>query len=161
MPQQPYLFAGTVRDNLRLARPNATEEQVIAAAQAANAHDFIAALPQGYATPHRRAGRTPQRRSAPAAGHCRALLKDAPLLILDEATAHLDAANERLIRAALERLLHGRTALIIAHRLELAHTADQVIVLDKGAVVQQGAPAALLEVAGPYRDLVASYEAAQ
>ncbi|MCB0138015.1 MAG: ABC transporter ATP-binding protein, partial [Caldilineaceae bacterium] len=84
-----------------------------------------------------------------------------PLLILDEPTAHLDAENERLIRAALERLLHGRTALIIAHRLEMALTADQVIVLDEGAVVQQGAPAALRATAGPFRDLLASYEAAQ
>ena len=161
VPQQPYLFAGAVRDNLRLARPDATDEQIVDAAHAANAHDFIAALPQGYATPIGEQGMRlsgGQRQRLAIAG---ALLKDAPLLILDEPTAHLDAENERLIRAALDRLLHGRTALIIAHRLEMALTADQVIVLDEGAVVQQGAPAALRVTAGPFRDLLGSYEAAQ
>ena len=161
VPQQPYLFAGAVRDNLRLARPDATDEQIVDAAHAANAHDFIAALPQGYATPIGEQGMRLSGGQRQRLAIARALLKDAPLLILDEPTAHLDAENERLIRAALERLLHGRTALIIAHRLEMALTADQVIVLDEGAVVQQGAPAALRATAGPFRDLLASYEAAQ
>ena len=161
VPQQPHLFAGTVRDNLRLARPDATDEQIVDAARAANAHDFIVALPQGYATPIGEQGVRLSGGQRQRLAIARALLKDTPLLILDEPTAHLDVENERLIRAALERLLHGRTALIIAHRLEMALTADQVIVLDEGAVVQQGAPAALRVTAGPFRDLLASYEAAQ
>ncbi len=161
VPQQPHLFAGTVRDNLRLARPDAMDGQIVDAARAANAHDFIAALPQGYATPIGEQGVRLSGGQRQRLAIARALLKDAPLLILDEPTAHLDAENERLIRAALERLLHGRTALIIAHRLEMARTADNVIVLDRGSVVQQGAPAALHAIAGPYRDLIASYEAAQ
>ncbi|MCB0055749.1 MAG: ATP-binding cassette domain-containing protein, partial [Caldilineaceae bacterium] len=161
VPQQPHLFAGTVRDNLRLARPDATDEQIVDAARAANAHDFIVALPQGYATPIGEQGVRLSGGQRQRLAIARALLKDAPLLILDEPTAHLDAENERLIRAALDRLLHGRTALIIAHRLEMALTADQVIVLDEGAVVQQGAPAALRATAGPFRDLIASYEAVQ
>ena len=161
VPQQPYLFAGTIRDNLRLARSNATEEQIVDASRAANAHDFIAALPQGYATPIGEQGVRLSGGQRQRLAIARALLKDAPLLILDEPTAHLDAENERLIRAALERLLHGRTALIIAHRLEMALAADEVIVLDEGVVTQQGTPAALREIAGPFRDLLASYEAAQ
>src|SRR5690606_6008843 len=155
VPQQPHLFAGTVRDNLRLARLDATEEEMVAAARAANVHDFIAALPQGYDTPIGEQGTRLSGGQRQRLAIARALLKDAPLAILDEATVHLDAENERQIRGALERLMLGRTALIIAHRLELARTADHVIVLDKGAVVQQGAPSALLDVAGPFRDLVA------
>ena len=157
VPQQPHLFAGTVSDNLRLARPDATEEEMVAAARAANAHDFIAALPQGYDTPIAEQGTRLSGGQRQRLAIARALLKDAPLLILDEATAHLDAENERQIRGALERLMLGRTALIIAHRLELARTADHVVVLEKGAVVQQGAPPDLLDVAGPFRDLVAGY----
>lgn len=156
--QQPHLFQGSVLDNLRLARPSATMDEVIAAAQAADAHAFIAALPDGYATPIGEQGARLSGGQRQRLAIARAFLKDAPLLLLDEATAHLDAASERAVRAALARLMHGRTVLTVAHRLEMAHSADQIVVLDQGAVVESGAHAALMANAGIYRTLASAWE---
>ncbi len=157
VPQQPHLFAGTAADNIRLGKPEAGLDEVIAAAKAAHAHEFLAALPQGYATPlgegaARLSGGQRQRLAI-----ARALLKDAPLLILDEAGAGLDAESEELIADALQRLPEGRTVLLIAHRLNLAATADQVIVLQAGRSVEQGRPDALLASDTLYRRLAASF----
>lgn len=156
--QQPHLFQGSVLDNLRLARPAATMDEVIAAAQAADAHAFITALPAGYATPIGEQGARLSGGQRQRLAIARAFLKDAPLLLFDEVTAHLDAASEHAVRVALERLMHGRTVLMVAHRLEMAHNADQIIVLDQGAVVESGSHAALMANAGVYRALAAAWE---
>ena len=136
--QNVYLFNGTVMENLLLGRPDANIDQVIAATQAACAHEFIRSLPQGYDTPigengTRLSGGERQRLSI-----ARALLRDAPLLILDEATAYADSENEWLIQQAISRLCNGRSVLMIAHRLKTIIHADQIIVVDQAKVVGQG-----------------------
>jgi ATP-binding cassette subfamily C protein CydD len=160
VPQHPYLFHGTVADNIRLARPAATLEEVDAAAQAAHATEFIARLPQGYDTPIGERGVRLSGGQQQRLALARAFLKNAPLLILDEATTYLDAASEALIEAALLRLRQGRTVLMITHRLHLAASADQIIVLDGGRIVQAGDHPSLLAADGLYRRLVLAHEVA-
>lgn len=160
VPQHPYLFHGTVADNIRLARPAATLEEVDAAAQAAHAAEFIAQLPQGYDTPIGERGVRLSGGQKQRLALARAFLKDAPLLILDEATNYLDAASEALIEAALLRLRQGRTVLMITHRLHLAASADQIIVLDGGRIVQVGDHPSLLAADGLYHRLVLAHEVA-
>lgn len=157
VPQAPHIFHGTALDNIRLARPEASMEQVIAAAQAAHAHGFIQALPQGYDTPLGEGGARLSGGQRQRLALARAFLKDAPLLLLDEATANLDAESDALIRAALARLTAGRTVLLIAHRLELAAAADQIVVLDAGRAAEVGNHATLLAQSGLYTQLVNSY----
>jgi thiol reductant ABC exporter CydD subunit len=159
VPQAPHLFHGTVADNIRLARPGAGPDEVVAAARAAHAHDFIQALPRGYDTPVGEDGARLSGGQRQRLALARAFLKDAPLLILDEATVHLDAASEALIRDALRRLMRVRTVLVIAHRLELAYEAAQVVVLDGGRAVAAGSHAHLLAEGGLYGQLVATYKA--
>ncbi len=160
VPQQPHLFHGTIADNIRLARSDASEADVISAAQAAHAHDFIRQLPQGYATPIGERGARLSGGQQQRLAIARAFLKDAPFLILDEATSHLDSVSEAAIQDALTRLMRGRTVLIIAHRLKLVYAADRVAVLDRGRVIEVGDPRALLTQGGPYQQIVASYEGA-
>ena len=148
--QDTYLFHGSVLANLRFARPDATEDQIRAAAQAANAHDFISALPEGYATVigergHRLSGGERQRIAI-----ARALLRDAPMLILDEALSSVDAENEATIQAALDRLMEGRTTLIMAHRLSSVRDCDDILVLDDGRLVERGDHETLLAEGGVY-----------
>ena len=159
VPQAPHIFHGTALDNICLARPEASLEEVIAAAQAAHAHDFIQALPQGYDTPLGEGGARLSGGQRQRLALARAFLKDAPLLLLDEATANLDVASDALIRDALVRLRAGRTVLLIAHRLELAATADQIVVLHAGRAAEIGDHAALLAQNGLYTHLVATYSA--
>ena len=130
--QNPYLFNDTVISNIRLGRPEATLEEVERAARQAEAHEFIQALPQGYETVIGERGARLSAGQAQRIALARAFLVDAPLVILDEATANLDPHSEALVQASLERLLQGRTALIIAHRLTTARSADQIVVLDHG-----------------------------
>jgi ATP-binding cassette, subfamily C, bacterial CydD len=160
VPQLPHLFYGTVADNIRLARPEAGMDAVIAAARAAHADEFIGALPRGYDTPLGEEGARLSGGQRQRLAIARAFLKDAPVLILDEATASLDAGSEALIREALARLMAGRTVLIIAHRLALAYAADRIVVMDAGRAVETGSHAALLAQNGLYRRLVATYETA-
>ncbi len=157
VPQQPHLFHGTAAENIRLARPEATMAEVVAAAQAAHAHEFIQALPQGYDTPLGEQGARLSGGQRQRLALTRAFLKDAPLLILDEATVHLDAESEALVQDALRRLMRQRTVLVIAHRLTLVYEADLVVVLDEGKVVEAGTPNALLAAGGFYARLAASY----
>lgn len=157
VPQLPHLFHGSALDNIRLARPDASLDQVIVAAQAAHAHDFIQTLPQGYDTPLGEGGARLSGGQRQRLALARAFLKDAPLLLLDEATANLDAHSEALIRDALARLMAGRTVLLIAHRLELAYSADQIVVMDAGRAVETGTHTDLLVQNGLYTQLAAAY----
>jgi ATP-binding cassette, subfamily C, bacterial CydD len=157
LSQNPHLFYGTVAQNIRLGRPDATSDKVIWAAQQAHAHAFIEALPQGYDTPIGERGARLSGGEAQRIALARAFLKDAPLLILDEATANLDPDVETLVQEAMERLLRRRTALIIAHRLSTAHRADRIVVMDGGRVVQDGSHGALLQQEGLYRRLIGAY----
>ncbi len=154
LPQKPYLFNGSVLENIRHAKPEATEAEVYAAAQAAAVHDFILSLPQGYQTPIGERGARLSGGQLQRIAIARAFLKNAPVIVLDEATANLDAETEQQITGALKRLCEGRTALIIAHRLGTVAQADQIVVLSGGRVAEYGAPAALLQREGAYRALV-------
>jgi ATP-binding cassette subfamily C protein CydD len=157
VPQRPYLFNASVADNIRLARPDAPLDDVIRAAQQAHADTFIDALPQGYDTPVGERGSRLSGGQAQRIALARAFLKDAPLLILDEATSSLDPETETLLQDAIETLMRDRTVLIVAHRLSTIYHADQIIVLDGGQVVDTGPHDVLLSHAGIYRDLVQAY----
>jgi ATP-binding cassette subfamily C protein CydCD len=150
----PHLFNLSVGENLRLARASATQAEIAAAAQIAGAHDFIMALPQGYDTWLGEAGAQLSGGERQKIALARAVLKGAPLLVLDEPTAHLDAEAERQAAAALARAMQGRTTLLITHRLALAQAADQIVVLDGGRVVDVGRHAELLARCAQYRGLV-------
>jgi thiol reductant ABC exporter CydD subunit len=157
VPQQPYLFHASVNDNIRLARPEATLDQVVRAGRQAQAHDFIEALPQGYETIIGERGARLSGGQAQRLALARAFLKDAPFLILDEATANLDPLHEVQIQAALQQLMQGRTALIIAHRLSTVYTADKILVMLGGQVVETGSHVSLVQQPGLYRRLVTAY----
>ena len=152
--QDTYLFHGTVEDNLRLGKSDATREEIIAAAVAANAHDFIVALPQGYATVIGERGLLLSGGQRQRLAIARALLRDAPILILDEALSSVDAENEAIIQKALDRLMVGRTTLILAHRLSSVIDADRIVVLDRGRVVESGTHSELMRRDGAYRRLM-------
>ncbi|MCH8346844.1 MAG: ABC transporter ATP-binding protein, partial [Chloroflexi bacterium] len=156
--QDTYLFHGTVAENLRFGGPGATQEQLEAAARAANAHDFISHLPQGYDTivgerAVRLSGGQKQRIAI-----ARALLKDAPILVLDEALSSVDAENEARIQEALDHLMEGRTTLIIAHRLSSVVKADRIIVLEDGRLVESGNHSELVAAGGVYAELMAQQQ---
>ncbi|MEK6421543.1 MAG: ABC transporter ATP-binding protein [Burkholderia gladioli] len=153
--QDATLFDGSIADNLRLGCPDASDEAMQAAARAANAHGFIAALPQGYLTQVGERGLTLSGGQRQRLAIARALLRDAPILLLDEALSSVDAENEALIQQALDRLRRGRTTLVLAHRLSSVVGADRILVLEQGRVVQQGRHADLIDVPGPYRTLMA------
>jgi ATP-binding cassette, subfamily C, bacterial CydD len=138
VPQHAHLFYGTIADNIRIANPEATDDKVVSVATAAHAHDFIADLPQGYNTPIGENGARLSGGERQRLAIARAFLKDAPLLILDEATSHLDSENEAMVLDALDRLSLGRTVLIIAHRMNLVRDADHVVVMHQGRVVEAG-----------------------
>ncbi len=157
VPQRPYLLNATVLENIRLGRPQATPDEVAWAARQAHAHGFIAALPDGYGTVIGERGARLSGGQAQRIALARAFLRDAPLLLLDEATANLDSESEALVQAALEKLLRGRTALIIAHRLRTVQQADLIVVLEGGRVAEAGSHAALVERGGLYCRLMAAY----
>ena len=153
--QDTYLVHGTVADNLRFGKPDATQEELEEAARAANAHDFIQALPQGYETVVGERGLRLSGGQRQRIAIARALLKDAPILLLDEALSHVDTENEALIQEALERLMVGRTTLIIAHRLSSVIAADRIVVLEDGAIVESGTHRELVSGHGTYARLMA------
>ncbi len=154
VPQTPYLFHDSVLNNIRLSNPQASMEEVIQAAVQAHAHEFIQALPQGYATQIGEGGARLSGGQAQRIALARAFLKNAPILILDEPTAHLDLVTERQVQEALERLLAGRTALVIAHRLSTVHTANQILVMDRGRIIEHGTHDSLLAQNGLYAHLL-------
>ena len=152
--QENYLFSGTVADNIRFGRPDATDEQVESAARSLGAHEFIAALPQGYETPVSNRGGLLSAGQRQLVAFARAFLADPAVLILDEATSSLDIPSERLVQQALGTILAGRTAVVIAHRLSTVENADRVLVLEHGRIVEDGAPSELVAAgAGRYSDL--------
>jgi len=151
--QESFLFTGSVGDNIAFGRPEATAAEVEAAARAVGAHEFIAALPAGYATDVRRRGVRLSSGERQLVAFARAFLADPRVLILDEATSSLDLPSERLVQRALRTLLRDRTALIIAHRLSTVEIADRVLVMDHGRVVEDGPPAELKDSSGRYGDL--------
>lgn len=159
--QNVYLFHDTIRNNIRFGRPDATEEEVIAAAKAARCHDFIVSLPQGYDTVVGEGGGTLSGGEKQRISIARAMLKNAPVIILDEATASIDPENEHLIQEAISELTHGKTIITIAHRLATIENADQILVIDKGTVAQKGTHKELLEQEGTYREFVRIREQAE
>jgi ABC-type multidrug transport system fused ATPase/permease subunit len=151
--QEPFLFNGTIRENILYGRLGATEAEMIDAAKAANCHEFIARLSDGYDARVGERGVKLSVGEKQRVSIARALLKDAPILILDEATASVDTATERLIQEALERLMAGRTSFVIAHRLSTIRSADQIVVLKHGEIVERGTHQELLAEAGLYAQL--------
>jgi ATP-binding cassette subfamily B multidrug efflux pump len=153
VPQDPFLFSGTIMDNIRFGRPAADLEEVIDAARLANSHEFITALPDGYETEIMEGGVNLSVGQRQLICIARAVLADPRILILDEATASVDTLTEALIQEALERLLAGRTAIVIAHRLSTIREADMICVLQAGRIIERGQHEQLLERGGLYRDL--------
>ena len=151
--QEPFLFDDTIAANIAYGRPGATAEDIVAAARAAAAHDFIAALPDGYATRVGEAGARLSGGQRQRIAIARAFLKDAPILLLDEATSALDTESEALVQAALERLMDGRATLMIAHRLSTVKNADRIYVIDGGRVAEEGTHDALVARGGLYARL--------
>jgi len=158
--QDVYLFQGTIRDNLALGRPEAGDLEVEAAARAARCHDFITAMPDGYATRIGEGGLTLSGGERQRLSIARAILKDAPLVLLDEPTSALDTLNERAIQDALAELVTGRTVIVVAHRLSTIRSADQILVLDAGQIAQRGSHDELIEQPGMYAHLWAERERA-
>ena len=153
VPQDPVVFSGTVTENIRYGRPGASEAEVEEAARLANADGFVRALPQGYATLLGERGTTLSGGQRQRIAIARAILKDAPVLLLDEATSALDAESERAVQTALDRLMRGRTTLVIAHRLATIRAADRILVFDGGRIVEEGTHESLLAQGALYAQL--------
>ncbi len=153
--QDTYLFYGSVEDNIRIARPDATSQQVEAAAHAANAHQFITSLPQGYRTVIGERGLRLSGGQRQRIAIARAVLRDAPILVLDEALSSVDAENESIIQAALDDLSKERTTIVLAHRLSSVIDADRILVVADGLIADSGTHAELIARDGPYRKLMA------
>jgi subfamily B ATP-binding cassette protein MsbA len=151
--QDSILFHGSVRENISLGKPDASLEEVIAAAKVANAHDFIQQLPEGYETNIGDTGGKLSGGQRQRLSIARAVLKNPPILILDEATSALDTESEKLVQEALGRLMRSRTSLVIAHRLSTIQFADKIIVMEDGRIVERGTHQSLLDKGGVYAKL--------
>ena len=156
--QEAYLFKGTVADNIRLGNPAASDEEVFEAARRVGAYDFITGLPQGFATNLSKRGGRVSAGQRQLISFARAFLADPAVLILDEATASLDIPTEKLVQQGLVSLLAGRTSVVIAHRLSTVLTADRVLVVSDGRVVEDGSPAALVEAGGRFAAMAQAWE---
>jgi ATP-binding cassette subfamily B protein len=154
VPQEVLLFGGSIRENIAYGRPAASEDEIIEAAQLANAHGFIHELPDGYDTVVGPRGTKLSGGQRQRIAIARAVLADPKVLLLDEATSALDAESERLVNEALERLMKGRTCLVIAHRLSTVRHADRILVFQAGRIVESGSHEELIGLGGTYRLLV-------
>ena len=151
VPQEVMLFGGSIRENIEYGRPGATLEQIQEAARQANAHDFIAKLPEGYDTLVGPRGTKLSGGQRQRLAIARAILANPKILLLDEATSALDAESERLVNEALERLMAGRTSLVIAHRLSTVRHADRILVVNHGKIVESGSHDELIAHGGTYK----------
>ena len=151
--QEPLLFSGSIADNIRYGRLDASEDEIIAAARAANAHDFIVKFPKQYETELGERGAQLSGGERQRISVARAFLKDAPILILDEPTSSIDSKTEAVILDALDRLMEGRTTFMIAHRLSTIRHSDKILVVDQGRLVEQGTHDELLHLGGVYKNL--------
>ena len=156
--QENFLFTGTVADNIRFGKPDATMNEIVEAAKVIGAHDFITALPNGYETAVEKRGSRLSAGQRQLVAFARAFLADPAVLILDEATSSLDIPSERLIQRALRTILDDRTAIVIAHRLSTVETADRVLVLEHGRIIEDGAPSQLITDGGKYAGLHQAWE---
>jgi len=155
--QEAYLFSGNVADNISLGKPDATREEIIGAAKAVGAHEFIEALPNGYDTDVNKRGGRVSAGQRQLLSFARAFIADPVVLILDEATASLDIPSERLVQAGLQTLLSDRTAIIIAHRLSTVAIADRVLVMEHGRIIEDGTPQELISGSGKFAQLHAAW----
>ena len=155
--QDTFLFKQSILDNIRMGNPDATEEQVIAAAKAARCHEFIEQLPNGYHTVIGSTGVHLSGGERQRIAIARAIVKDAPIIVLDEATAFSDPENEYLIQKAFEKLIQNKTVVMIAHRLSTIRNADQILVMEKGCLIESGTHDELLKKSGKYAQMWSSY----
>ena len=156
VPQEVQLFSGTIAENLRVGRPGATDDELIAAAETANAHDFISAFPDGYDTVVGERGVQLSGGQRQRVAIARAVLADPRILILDEATSSLDAEAEALVQDALDRLMADRTTIVIAHRLSTVRAADRIVVIAAGSIAEEGTHGELVAAGGLYTELSAN-----
>ncbi len=154
VPQDAYLFATSIRENIRYGRPGASDEEVVEAARKAYAHEFIMSFPGGYDTPVGERGESLSGGQRQRIAIARAFIRNAPVLLLDEATSALDAESEQLVQKGIEALMGGRTTLVVAHRLSTIEKADIIYVIEGGKVCEKGRHAELMEQHGKYRKLV-------
>ncbi len=159
--QNVYLFHDTVKSNIGFGKPGATDKEIIEAAKAARCHDFIMELPQGYDTVIGEGGSSLSGGEKQRISVARAILKNAPVVILDEATASVDPENEHYIQEAISALARGKTVIIIAHRLATIQNVDQILVVSEGQIVQKGRHEELVEQEGVYRRFLAIRQAAE
>jgi ATP-binding cassette subfamily B protein len=153
VPQEPFLFSGTIRNNIAYGRPHASDLEVERAARAVGAHDLVVSMPDGYLTPVAEAGRSLSAGQRQLLCLARAQLIDPSILILDEATSNLDLATEAQVQRAMNRAAQGRTTLLIAHRLRTARNASRIVVVDDGQIVEDGSHDALVAAGGRYAAL--------
>jgi ATP-binding cassette subfamily B protein len=158
--QDTHLFTGTVKDNIRYGKLDATDEEIIAAAKLANAHGFIRRLPQGYDTMLTGDGANLSQGQRQLLAIARAAIADPPVLILDEATSSIDTRTERIVQEGMDRLMHGRTTFVIAHRLSTVRNADCIMVLEQGRIIERGTHDQLIEKKGRYYQLYTGKSAA-
>jgi len=157
--QEAYLFSGTVADNIALGKPDATSDEIQAAAKAVGVHDFIMSMPDGYDTDVNKRGGRVSAGQRQLISFARAFIADPAVLILDEATASLDIPSERLVQQGLQTLLKGRTSIIIAHRLSTVSIADRVLVMEHGKIIEDDTPAALIAGTGKFSRMHAAWRA--